>query len=441
MPLRSAIRRIGAASLALAMVAGSFGAGAFTPRSHAASSVTVTIWYPWGGPDGGQIVNWAKAYSQANPGVTINPVLVSGSGIDPTVTSGGKFLAAVKGGNAPDAALYWGQNALPSLAKLGAVQPLDMLLTAAGIKTGVYPPAALSAMKYNGSVYGLPEMTNVRELLWNKDLFKKAGLDPNVYPKTTAQLDAMAAKLTVITNGKVEQLGFVPWAEQGGPDVLSGLFGASYFDAKGNPDLNNPGMLKLLTWEASYVSKYGAGPVNSFLGSFNTQSSQANDPFVKGGIAMMIGGEWEEGFLSLYAPKLNYGVAPMPAPAGRPYPASLLDGNTWFIPKGSKNAAEALKFIAWTQDPARNAAGADYVHNISPIVAAQPMQKLNADPIFKVALGIAQHAHLYSQVSSPYLLTIESTLNTAFQTVQQGQASPADALATAQSSTMRIISQ
>ena len=422
------------------MVAGGVSAGAFTPSSHAAAS-SITIWYPWSGPDGGQIVNWAKAYTKAT-GVDVKTVLVSGSGIGATSAASGKFLAAVKAGQAPDAALYWGQDALPSLASLGAIQPLDAAsLKAAGISMSAYAPAAAQAMTYKGVVYGLPEMTNVREFYWNKDLFKKAGLDPNAPPKTLDQVDAMAAKLTVIKSGKIQQLGFVPWIEQGVLDVYRGLFGTSYYDAKGNPDLNSPGMTKLLTWEAAYVSKYGAGPISSFIGSFNTVSSQANDPFVKGGVAMMIGGEWEEGFLSQYGPNVHYGVAPMPVPAGRPYPATFLDGNTWFLPKGG-NAAEALKFISWIQDPARNAAGADNVHNVAPIVKAQSLQKLNSDPIFKVALDLGQHAKfIYGNVSSPYGLSVQSVLATASSAVQNGTASPESALATALSSVMRLINE
>jgi ABC-type glycerol-3-phosphate transport system substrate-binding protein len=433
------LSRIGAASLALAMMATGIGVGSLAPTAQAAST-SLTLWYPWSGPDGNQVVNWAKAYTQAT-GVKITTDLVSGSGIGANSAASGKFLAAVKGGQAPDLALYWGQDALPSLASLGAIQPLSAAaLKTAGLSMSVYAPAATQAMTYKGVVYGLPEMTNVRELYWNKGMFKKAGLNPNTPPTTFAQVDTMAAKISVVSGGKIQQLGFVPWIEQGSPDVYRGLFGASYYDAKGNPDLNNPTLLKLFTWEASYVGKYGAGPINSFIGSFNTTASQANDPFVKGAVAMMIGGEWEQNFLAQYGPKVQYGVAPMPVLAGQPYPATFLDGNTWFLPKGG-NAAAALKFIAWVQDPARNAAGADYVHNIAPVVKAQPLQKLNSDPIFKVALNLGQHAKLiYGNVGSPYGLSIESALVTAQSAVQNGTA-PQSALSTAQSTVMRLINE
>jgi multiple sugar transport system substrate-binding protein len=440
MHLRSAFSRIGAASLALVIVASGVSAGAFTPSSHAAGT-SITVWYPWSGPDGNQIVNWAKAYTKAT-GVTVNTVLVSGSGIGTTTAASGKFLAAVKAGQAPDLALYWGQDALPQLASVGAVQPLSAAtLKAAGLSMSVYAPAAVQAMTYKGIAYGLPEMTNVREFFWNKDMFKAAGLDPNKPPTTLAQVDVMAAKLTLIKDGKIVQLGFVPWIQQGSIDVYRGLFGASYYDANGNPDLNNPALLKLLTWESTYVSRYGAGPISSFIGSFNTTASQANDPFVKGAVAMMFGGEWQEGFMSQYGPKVHYGVAPMPVLAGKPYPSTFLDGNTWFLPKNA-NTTEALKFIAWIQDPARNAAGADFVHNIAPVLKAQPLQKLNSDPIFKVALDLGQHAkYIYGAVPSPFGLSVQTVLNTAASAVQNGTASPQDALSTAQSSVMRLINE
>jgi ABC-type glycerol-3-phosphate transport system substrate-binding protein len=435
---RSAFKCIGAIGLALAIAIGGVGAGLFAPRTHAAS-VTLTIWYPWAGVDGGVIVNWAKEYSRTHPGVKINTLLVTGVGIDPASTSSGKFLAAVKAGTPPDAALYWAQDALPSLASVGAVQPLDSLLGAAHISTSAYSPAAVKPMTYKGTIYGLPEMTNVRELFWNKDLFKKAGLNPNIAPKTIAQLDQMAQKLTVTSGGKIKQIGFVPWDDQGSPIIWAGLWGASLFDAKGNPTLTNPGLVKLLTWEQSYVKRYGASKINSFMGSYSAGST-TNDGFIKQGEAMILSGEWRQTIMQQYGPKIHYGVAPVPVALGQPYPMSYLDGNTWFISKGAAHADEVLKFIQWTQDPKRNAAAADAVHNISPIREAQPLQKLNHDPVFEEALYLAGHAHLYTQPSSPYLVIVETALASAFQSVQQGKQSPLAALTQAQQTVERQIS-
>jgi ABC-type glycerol-3-phosphate transport system substrate-binding protein len=433
---RSAFKRLGAVGLALAIALG----GLVAPRTHAAS-VTLTIWYPWAGVDGGVIVNWAKEYSRTHPGVQIKTLLVTGVGISPTSTSSGKFLAAVKAGTPPDAALYWSQDALPSLASVGAVQPLDALLGAAHIRTSAYSPAAVKAMTFKGKIYGLPEMTNVRELFWNKDLFKKAGLNPNVPPKTIAQLDQMAQKLTVVSGGTIKQIGFVPWDDQGVPIIWAGLWGASIFDAKGNPTLTNPNLVKLLTWEQSYVKRYGATKINSFMGSYSSGSAM-NDPFIKQAEAMTLGGEWRQTIMQQYGPKIHYGVAPVPVAPGQPYPMSFLDGNTWFIAKGvsPSHAEEVLKFIQWTQDPKRNAAAADAVHNISPIREAQPLQKLNHDPIFKEALYLARHAHLYAQPSSPNLIAVETALASAFQSVQQGKQSPMAALTQAQQTVERQIS-
>jgi multiple sugar transport system substrate-binding protein len=433
---RSAFKRLSAVCLALALALG----GLVAPRTHAAA-VTLTIWYPWAGVDGGVIVNWAQEYSRTHPGVQVNTLLVSGAGISPTSTSSGKFLAAVKAGTPPDAALYWGQDALPSLANVGAVQSLDALLGPVHISTSVYSPAAVKAMTFKGKIYGLPEMTNVRELYWNKDLFKKAGLDPNVPPKTIAQLDEMAQKLTVGSGGKIKQIGFVPWDDQGAPIIWAGLWGASLFNAKGNPTLTNPNLIKLLTWERSYVKRYGASKINSYMGSYSAGST-TNDGFIKLGEAMIFSGEWRETQMQEHGPTIHYGVAPVPSAPGQPYPMSFLDGNTWFIPKGvsPSHAEEVLKFIQWTQDPKRNAAAADAVHNISPIREAQPLQKLNHDPIFKEALYLAGHARLYTQNSSPYLIEVETALNTAFSSVQQGKQSPTAALTQAQQTVEREIS-
>ncbi|WP_026486533.1 ABC transporter substrate-binding protein [Caldanaerobius polysaccharolyticus] len=405
--------------------------------------VVLTLWYPWAGPDGDAVVSLAKEYSKTHPNVQIKAQMVSGAGIAATQGGGqGKFLSAVAAGNPPDLVLYWGQDALPGLADQGAIIPLDDYLK--DVDTSKFFEAAYNAMKYNGKIYGLPEMVNVRVLFWNKDLFKQAGLDPNTPPKTIAELDQMAAKLTKTKNGAIEQMGFIPWIGQGVPHVMAGVFGTSLVDSNGNPILSpdkNPQLLNLLKWEVSYSDKYGAMNINKFIAGMSQNSSQANDPFILGKVAMMISGEWQINANKQYNPKLNFGVGPIPqAPGGKPMP-SLMDGNTWMIPKGSKHPQEAMDFIKWTMDPQRIANTADKVYNIAPIVEAAKMQKLNNDPYFKEVLNVAQKGSIYYTPAAKGMLSTETAANNAFQAAQYKKSTPEQALKNAQAEAEKSLSQ
>ena len=54
----------------------------------------------------------------------------------------------------------------------------------------------VSAAKVDGKYYALPTAVRSLALIWNKDLFKKAGLDPEIPPKTLDELVEYAQKLT-----------------------------------------------------------------------------------------------------------------------------------------------------------------------------------------------------------------------------------------------------
>lgn len=55
---------------------------------------------------------------------------------------------------------------------------------------------ALDAVSWNDTVYGLPKFASVQTMFYNKELFRKAGLDPETPPKTWDEFVDAAAKLT-----------------------------------------------------------------------------------------------------------------------------------------------------------------------------------------------------------------------------------------------------
>ncbi|MBM9469033.1 extracellular solute-binding protein [Nakamurella leprariae] len=57
-------------------------------------------------------------------------------------------------------------------------------------------PAALDAVSWNGTVYGLPKFASAQTMFYNKELFRQAGLDPEAPPATWDEFVAAAKALT-----------------------------------------------------------------------------------------------------------------------------------------------------------------------------------------------------------------------------------------------------
>ena len=117
-----------------------------------------------------------------------------------------KLLTSVSSGSGPDfVAMDAGQ--IPKFAHSGVLQPVDDFYGTKQVDPSVLVPAAVQASVFEGKNYGVPLETAPLMLFWNKTLFKKAGLDPDVPPATWAQFEQDAAKLTQDANhdGKPEQ--------------------------------------------------------------------------------------------------------------------------------------------------------------------------------------------------------------------------------------------
>ena len=73
-----------------------------------------------------------------------------------------------------------------------------------------FSPAVRGAFASGGKVYASPQWGNSRVLIYRKDYFKAAGLDPNKPPKTWDELVEVAKKLTIDKNndGIIDQWGF-----------------------------------------------------------------------------------------------------------------------------------------------------------------------------------------------------------------------------------------
>ncbi|MGX1121012.1 hypothetical protein RKD37_006375 [Streptomyces ambofaciens] len=168
------------ASLALAATA----CGGDDGDSESGGPVTITYW------DTSNATNEAptykalvKEFEAANKGVKVNFVNV------PFDQAQNKFDTAAGSKGAPDvlrSEVGW----TPAFAKKGFFLPLDG--TEALAEQDKFQPNLIEQAKYEGKTYGVPLVTDTLALVYNKELFKKAGVEA---PKTWDDLKKAAATI------------------------------------------------------------------------------------------------------------------------------------------------------------------------------------------------------------------------------------------------------
>ena len=154
--------------------------------------------------------------------------------IEVTVIPGGEYMtkvgAAAAGGSAPDIIavdlIY-----VPQFAAAGQLADITEMAKSLPYFDKL-SPSHVRLATYEGKIYALPFNAEGSILLWNKGLFKEAGLDPEKAPTTWAEIAADAAKITALGDDKYgyyfsgacagcNAFTFAPLIWAGGGDILS----------------------------------------------------------------------------------------------------------------------------------------------------------------------------------------------------------------------------
>ncbi|WP_269933549.1 ABC transporter substrate-binding protein [Aminobacter sp. HY435] len=160
----------------------------------AADKTKITLLYPIavGGPLEGVINGLVDEFEAANPTIEVDAVYAGGYR-DVEVSA----RAAIAGGDAPAVALMEATQ-MYELIDLGFIKPFDDLAKTPEDRAwlGDFYPAFMSNSKDEaGKTWGIPFQRSTAVQYWNKDLFKKAGLDPDKAPATWDELIQVSKKL------------------------------------------------------------------------------------------------------------------------------------------------------------------------------------------------------------------------------------------------------
>jgi multiple sugar transport system substrate-binding protein len=391
--------------------------------SAAVEPVNLVLRYCWSGEGEVKAMEQIiETWNQANPDIQVRGI--SGA------TKTEEIAAAVAGGAPPDMVIMCNNQAVPGFAHDGVILPIDDLITQIGANTDDIFPASLAWMTYQGKLYGLPFLQDTWGFYWNTDAFTEVGLDPTKPPTTLDELWADAKLLTKKNaDGSLARAGFIPDYPGKNLTELSQLFGCKYYDeAAKKITVDSPECVSWFNWYKQWYDEYNKnGELTNLIAS---KGSEDEDLFYTGKVAMGLFGEWVPGaaYAPNFAPDLKYETAPFPAVDPANYGAGFVNGNAFFIPKGSKDPVAATKFGMYlmTDDPSRVMA----IQNASvpqlKSLVADP--QLTGIPHFSTFLDIANFPTTWTNPMIGQWAELHDGMDTALDSVLTGGVDPAKAL-------------
>jgi multiple sugar transport system permease protein len=271
----------------------------------------------------------ADEYEVAHPGVKLRLEQVAGDMAQ-------KYLSAMQAGNCADVFwLHWSM--LPSYAAKGTLLPLDEFVKADRFDLDDFFSTMVEAYRYKGRLYALPHQGSTQMLIYNKDLFDKAGLK---YPDANWTRDDFleaAKKLTVRdAEGRSVQVGCLPgdwssWVWSAGGELASDDLAEFRF--------SDPKTVDGLRFYMDLRNKW---KVTTRDMTVRGEDPTKVDSFDSGRIGMQVTGPWVfDGYSKTL--KFRWGVSVFPkGPGGR---QTRFAGGAMAVWSGSRNKRAAWDYV------------------------------------------------------------------------------------------------
>lgn len=295
--------------------------------------ITIDFWNSWTGDDGALLTELVDDFNATNQyGISI------AMNIMPSNEMNDKLATSMTAGTAAPLLLY-NTNLKYTYGREGLLTNMDEIFDKTSLNKEDFNSAVMDLGNYDGVDYYIPMQCCTYYMIWNKTLFKNAGLDPEMPPETWDQWWEYADKITDPSNN-VYGSGISsdqPWPnlqallECGGPVVTGD-------SKKGfeNHLSDNQGYEK---WLASYKASNDKGS------NANMTGSDTGNAFIAGTVGMTLSGPWL--LAGCKENNIDYGVAMIPyGDYGKAYP---LLGAGFAIPSSATEDQKiaAFRFIEW----------------------------------------------------------------------------------------------
>ncbi|MDQ0456452.1 multiple sugar transport system substrate-binding protein [Rhizobium paknamense] len=275
---------------------------------------------------------YIKQWEEKNSGWKIAPEVVGWAQCEDKATT----LAA---SGSPAAMAYVGSRTLKEFAQNDMIVPVPM--TDAEKKS--YYPHIVDTVTFDNNQWGVPIAFSTKALYWNKDLFKKAGLDPETPPKTWAEEIAFAKQIKEKTgiagyglpaktfNNTMHQ--FMHWVYTNNGQVI---------DKDGKITMDSPEVLAALQAYKD-ISPY------SVEGATAYEQNEIRAIFLDGKVGMIQSGSGAATLLQ--KTNINWGIAPLPLGPSAKGQGTLLITDSLAVFKGSGVEEKAIEFAKFITSP------------------------------------------------------------------------------------------
>jgi multiple sugar transport system substrate-binding protein len=200
----------------------------------------------------------------------------------------------------------------------------------------------MTVATFEERLYGVPLYADVSALFYNKDLFERAGLDPNKPPTSLPELRSYADRITAL-GGDIK--GYYLPGNCAGCNIFT--VGPLMWASGAKIEAAGPGDEPLVGDGVKQVLQFARDMVKS--GNVHESDRTENGEtfhlqFGSGKVGMMGTGNFNITLARQQNANMKFGIALLPG-IGPNTSASFIGGDLVVVPKGSKRVADAVNFM------------------------------------------------------------------------------------------------
>ena len=310
--------------------------------AFAEEPITIQFWHAMSAKRMKAVDVVLAGFHEAHPEIKIEPQF-TGSYAE-TLS---KAIAAVRSGEAPHIVQVY-EVGTQTMLDSGAIVPLFELEKPGELDWDTVIGPILDYYTVDGKLFSMPFNSSTSMLYYNKDLFKKAGLDPEQPPKSFQDVLEMGKK--IVESGVAPHaisFGYPSWQFEQAHTVHAQFFA------------NNENGRKARATEVLFNSEFGVEVLKKWsewaeAGVFYYGGTEykANDVFLAGQIAMLQQSTSSAGSITKAA-QFDVGTAFLPRLDGYPKGNCVIGGATLWTMKGhSQEEYDAVwEFYKWIARP------------------------------------------------------------------------------------------
>jgi ABC-type glycerol-3-phosphate transport system substrate-binding protein len=325
-----------------------------------------------------------------------------------------KLLSAIGSGRGPDV-FYMNPDMVSQFAISGAIVPIDDFVT--DEDTAKFNPGTL--IPWDGKLYALPILQNSVVYIYNTDLAKELGLDPEKLPTNIEELEQWAQ------TAKEHDVYFSTWSGNTATSGLTSLiweFGGEIYDEDGNVVIDSPETVAAMTFLKKMYDEGWIPP-----DSITTGSEEQTDLFRNGkALAILMDGNSFYGSRDTYVNNFNWAFGPVISDKRQVTSGTV---GSYAVSSKASDPAMAVEWIKYVTDT-DNAVKLDKtVGYLPPLKDAA--SHYEGDEVFQTLLERASHVQvdpIFPSASQAYIILAEEA-----QAVMTGDKTPEQAVADMQS--------